>query len=365
MTRFFIKAIILLTVIFIWIQSFSLGIFFLMKEKGIFPDDYRYGDLYRLSYLKKFKGNLEKSIEHKFSGHKKPSSATNLYILGDSFTMEDRVNKDDFDVSQYRQIHWLNFETINLDSTKRNILIIETIERYFKERFSKDVHNIELQQDKITTIVPSPIRKLPFIGKAINYLSTNFPSEFQFLKNEFNFYKNSKFPSSSDIEKRLEITLFNYDFVLPFRELKASINYEFFDRVEKQIILSKNHEHQFIYQEADSTNNYSSFYPVTQFEIDTFIYYVNKTRDYYLKMGFKDIYLSIIPNRVSLLAPELGIYNHLVERIQDSPNLSMQPLDIFHIYQKNPIIYLSKSDTHWSVEGRNEWLKMVNSELEK
>ena len=365
MTRSIIKAVILLTVIFIWIQSFSLDIFFFMKEKGIFPDDYRYGDLYRLSYLKKFKGNLEKSNEHKYSGHKKTNSNTNLYILGDSFTVEDRVNKEDFNVNEYRQIHWLNSETIKLDSTQRNILIIETIERYFKERFSKDVHNIELQQNKTSTLIQSPIRKLPFIGKAINYLVTIFPSEYLFIKNKFNYFKNSKFPSSSDIDKRLETTLFNYDLVLPIRELKASINYDFFDRVEKQIILSLNHEHQFIYQEADSTNNYSSFYPVTQFEIDNFIYFVNKTRDYYLKLGFKEVYLSIIPNRVSLLAPKLGIYNHLVERVQNSPNLNIQILDIYHIYQKNPIKYLSKSDTHWTVEGRNEWLKMVNFELEK
>ena len=82
-------------------------------------------------------------------------------------------------------------------------------------------------------------------------------------------------------------------------------------------------------------------------------------------MGFEDVYLSIIPNRVSLLAPELGIYNHLVERVQDNPNLNMRTLDIFHIYQKNPLQYLSKSDTHWTVKGRNEWLKMINIELEK
>lgn len=350
---------------FIWVQSFSLNIFLLMKEKGLFPDDYRYGDLYRLSYLKKFKGNLEKPVERKFKNHKEVNSNTNLYILGDSFTIEERINKNDFNVNQYKQVHWINNENIRLDKTKKNILLIETIERYFGERFSESVHNIELERNEVKPINPSPIRKMKYIGKIVNFLTTNFASEFQIIKNKISYFRNSQFPTSSNIEKRLEIILFSYDFILPIRELKASLNYEFFGRVEKQVLISKNLKHQFFYQEADSTNKYSSFYPVSQLDIDTYIGYLNETKKYYQQLGFSEVYLSIIPNRVSLLAPESGTYNHLIERIQNSPNLKMKNLDIFHIYQKNPEMYFSKSDTHWTPEGRNEWLKMVNSELEK
>jgi hypothetical protein len=365
MIRFIFKKAILFTFFFIWIQSFSLEMFFLMKKKGVFPDDYRYGDLYGLSFLKKFKGNLAIQNRHKYLENQKTKSKVNLYILGDSFTIEERINKSDFNVNQLHQTHWLNSEKIKLDSSKRNVLVIETIERYAKERFTKDVRNIEIIQKNEVILKPSPIRKFPLIGNLFIYFTTNFSKEYQYVKIVFNSVKNYKFPTSTDIEKRLEITLFNYDFILPFREMKATINYTFFDRIEKQIILSKNHEHQFIYQEADSTNIYSSFYPLTHFEIDTMIFYANKTKQYYLDKGFKEVYLSIIPNRVSLLAPELGHYNHLVERVQNKPNLGMPILDIFHIYQQNPRKYFSKSDTHWSEEGRAEWLKMVNLALEK
>jgi hypothetical protein len=66
-----------------------------------------------------------------------------------------------------------------------------------------------------------------------------------------------------------------------------------------------------------------------------------------------------------LLAPELGKYNHLVERIQSNPNLRMSILDIFQVYKENPKKHFSKSDTHWTSEGRSEWLKMINQTLEK
>ena len=50
-----IKYSVLAVAIFLWLQAYSPWIY---KSTGLFPDDYRYGDLYRLSYLSEFKEKL-------------------------------------------------------------------------------------------------------------------------------------------------------------------------------------------------------------------------------------------------------------------------------------------------------------------
>ena len=41
--------------IFLWIQAYSPVVYRTTGPMGFFPDDYRNGDLYRLSYLPEFK----------------------------------------------------------------------------------------------------------------------------------------------------------------------------------------------------------------------------------------------------------------------------------------------------------------------
>ena len=61
MFRKFVKYLVLIIAIYLWIQAYSP---FVYKEIGgklrLFPDDYRYGDLYRLSYLPQFKEKATK-----------------------------------------------------------------------------------------------------------------------------------------------------------------------------------------------------------------------------------------------------------------------------------------------------------------
>ncbi|MDR6564037.1 MULTISPECIES: hypothetical protein [unclassified Arcicella] len=338
MLKGILKYSVLILAIFLWLQAYFPAIYMSTK---LFPDDYRFGDLYRLSYLPEFKQKAENCHENS-----KPlnsdTSYVHLYIIGDSFSEEARVNKTDFNAGKYTYIHWAKDAYIQLDSTKRNILILESVERSAKEHLSKDVDNFRCE--KPVGKVEEP--HLSFRQKVIRGWDKVSPVIF---------------PPGT--EERLEHTLFNYDIFLWFRELKAKMTLVFFDRIEPKVILSQDKQHLFYMEEADSTHGRSAFFPVTDAQIDTFVTHANNSKEKYLKAGFDEVYLSIIPNKVSVQSPDLGKYNHLIERIQSNPALSVPVIDTYGIFRKSPEKYYLKSDTHWNCTGRNVWLGIINKQI--
>lgn len=329
-----LKYSVLLIAIYLWIQAYSPFVYREIGGKlGLFPDDYRYGDLYRLSLLPQFKEQAFE-CEHKKQDLQKP---INLYLIGDSFTEDPKIKLEDFPIEKYQYVHWAKYTDYQLDTSKRNVLILETVERTVKEHF--------------TTI-------------ANNFTTNNEESKLSFRKNiEQKTVEIEKTIVPDGIEERLMHTLFNYDFFLWFRELKASLNLNVFGRTEDEVVLSKDKQQIFYADEADSTNSKSAFYPVKDSEIDLFIQNINQTRIKYLQAGFDEVYLSIIPNKVSILSPDLGKYNHLIERIQGDKRLETPIIDMYSIFTKSPEKYYLKSDTHWNCEGREVWLEKVNSIL--
>ena len=330
-----LKCSVLIFAIYLWLQAYSP---FIYKEIGgklrLFPDDYRYGDLYRLSLLPQFKEKAYE-CEHKNISSKQPIS---LYLIGDSFTEEPKMKLNDFPVEKYQYVHWAKSAEYQLDTTKKNILILETVERTFKEHFSDVANNFTNEKEVI--------EKIPFRQKLINQVE-----------------KIEKTIIPDGIEERLMHTIFNYDFFLWFRELKSSINLQFFNRTEDEVILSKNKNAIFFTDEADVNNLKSAFYPFSNTEVDTYVQQINLTRQKYLKAGFDEVYLSIIPNKVSILSPDLGAYNHLVEKIQTDKRLETPIIDTYSIFIKSPQKYYIKSDTHWTCDGREVWLEKVSSIL--
>jgi hypothetical protein len=320
--------------IYLWIQAYSP---FVYREVGgklrLFPDDYRYGDLYRLSLLAQFKERTFE-CEHKKQDLKKP---VHLYLIGDSFTEDPKIKLEDFPIEKYHYIHWAKSADYQLDTTKTNILILETVERTVREHFCSVANNFTNQKEE---------------------------SKLSFKKNiEKKTKEIEKTIIPDGIEERLAHTIFNYDFFLWFRELKASINLNIFGRIEDEVVLSKDKQQIFYADEADSTNSKSAFYPILDSEIDLFVKNINETKSKYLEAGFDEVYLSIIPNKVSVLSPDLGNYNHLIERIQEDKELQIPFIDTYSIFKKSPQKYYLKSDTHWTCDGREVWLQKVNSIL--
>ena len=328
-----LKYTVLFFATYLWLQAYSPLIY---KWSRLFPDDYRNGDLYHLSYLPQFKEKLPVCNPSKIDSI---AQNVNLYVIGDSFTEEQRVNKNDIIASKYQNVHWNNQVELQLDTTKKNILILETVERTFKNHFSEQVNNF-------------------FTGsKEKIEISKSWKEE---LKDKFNEVIKFIFPEKDSIEQRFEASLFSYDFFLKFRELKATLNHSIFERIEEKVILSKDKKHIFFSEEALSTDSHSAFYSFSDIEKDSLILNINSTRRKYLKAGFDEVYLSIIPNKVSVLSPNLGAYNQLIEKVQTDSKLEVHFLDTYSDFKKNPSRYYLKSDSHWTCEGRDIWLNKVN-----
>jgi hypothetical protein len=334
----FIKITIILLAIFLWIQAYSPLVY---KSTGLFPDDYRYGDLYRLSYLPQFKEKASKCSPAPIAKKFDEMTSCHLYMIGDSFTEEERVSAKDFPVEKYSYIHWAKQTDVQLDTSKRNVLILETVERTFKEHLAQEANNFSFENKNDVGIVQQSTWERQLISKIESVISFCFPDK-------------------DGIEQRFEYTLFNYDFFLNFRETKAVLNQKLFGRVEKKVVLSKNGESIFYSEEANPKDTHSAFYPISQLEIDLFVKNINLTREKYLKAGFDEVYLSIIPNKVSVISPDLGKYNHLIERIEADERVQTPIIKTYEDFKKSPQKYYLKSDTHWNCDGRNLWLEKVD-----
>lgn len=90
---------------------------------------------------------------------------------------------------------------------------------------------------------------------------------------------------------------------------------------------------------------------------------LNAISDRYKRAGFREVYLNIIPNKVTMLEPQRGTYNHLIERIQNHPALRVPVIDTYGTYRRLPRPPYLKSDTHWDCSGRAIWLKQVREKL--
>ncbi len=77
-------------------------------------------------------------------------------------------------------------------------------------------------------------------------------------------------------------------------------------------------------------------------------------------MGFSEVYCSIIPNKTSIVASDLGNYNHLVERVESFPNAKIQFLSVWKEFNQNASKIYLKGDTHWTCFGENLWVEKVN-----
>lgn len=334
--KIFLKYLLLFTGASLWVVGCVPTFRKTAFEWGFTKDSYRYGDLYRLSNLPQFK-ELQTPCTTAPT-LKATSINTALYIIGDSFTEKQRIGKNDFNVDSYTRIHWNEFETVQLNPAKRNILILETVERHFREHFAKDVKNFTIGTQKV----------VPNAFSFKNWLTENYKAFEGMLK---------------ESEEALTSFLFSGDLFLQLKEWKAQINFQWFGQHSDQISFSPDGKQILFVWDTDSTRITSSFKNLPAKELESLIKQVNRTRDYYKSKGFDEVFLSIIPNKTSILAPEMGVYNQLVERVQTAPLLLAPYIDVWTPYNQQSNAIYSLSDTHWSCRGRSIWLEKVNGAL--
>jgi hypothetical protein len=84
-------------------------------------------------------------------------------------------------------------------------------------------------------------------------------------------------------------------------------------------------------------------------------------------MGFKQVYVSFIPNPVSIVYPTYNnyTYNELISRIQSSRSLRIPFIDVYTDLKNSTVPVYSCNDTHWNWDGCNLWLDHFNDSLSR
>jgi hypothetical protein len=328
------RAIVLLVMGFIWIAGCSSTLLNELYRTELVPDDYRYGDLYRLSNLAEFKDPKIKCPPYP-AGPRQGSKKIALYIIGDSFTEEQRMGPEDFAVDKYQFTHWATQLHLDLDTSYTNIIILESVERKVREHFISPINNII--PDTATYI------SQPEDNRLVSQLDRLF--------------------SSAPTEDRLSTILFQFDPMLKLKEWKSWINLHFFDRTDPKVTVSEDGENLIYYETSDSTLITSSFNTVSPAEVDSLVAIINYDKKYLESLGFDQVWFSMIPNKASILMPDYGTYNHLIERISAHPGLTVDEISVFEDFKrlgKSPYL---KGDSHWSCAGQYLWLEKVNGKI--
>lgn len=323
-----VRYITLIFFAFLWFLGCSPDTAHWLGQYGLIKDDYRYGDLYRFSNLREFRVPVDKCEPPK----QLIKQAVNLYLFGDSFTEEGRIEENHFVAKNFTRRFVAEAGYVAVKSNEKNVLIIETVERHFRERFDSVYTFVKVNQVK-------PITETTIWDDILHW----------------------ELPYKTELHESI---LFGSDFFFTFKEWKAAINQHVFHRTDDNVQLSKDGQH-LVYGLAAKPGPNSSFAKVSNSEIGSLVDNINETYIRYKKAGFSEVYLNIIPNKTSILATDLGEYNQLIERVQKHPDLKMPFIDTFNVLKAGGEKLFDKGDTHWNCAGKQLWINDVNKRLEQ
>ncbi|MDR6804103.1 hypothetical protein J2Y45_001372 [Dyadobacter sp. BE34] len=331
-----LRYIVLAACCLIWVVGLSPTILPWLWKEQIVEDGYQYGDLYKLSTLSEFRDPRHQCTDYVPPARPKSAKKVHLYIIGDSFTEKGRVGLSDFPVDEYTWVKWSDFLHIKLDTTQHNILLMESVERHFRQKFASSA---------ITVLVPD----------SATFIQNGASSKFMHQLDE-------AFKGSHTAD-RLDGFLFQNDFALRIKEWKSDFNHRFFDRTASGVTLVNNDRDVVYYMDTDTPEVTSSFTPMRETELDSIITNVNASRDFADSLGFDHVILSIIPNKVSVLSPDYGVYNNLIERVYNHAKLDIPYIDVLGDFRRMGRSSYMKGDSHWTCEGQTIWLNKINALL--
>lgn len=291
----------------------------LSKFEAYVPNPYRFGDLYMLSNMPGYRiknSNLVKPIiKHK-------NQLTTLTIIGDSYTQH--FDSSFFTSGSYNYIHWNAIpDTISIDKHKKNILIIESAERYIRWR-----------------LIKNPLLTIGLKSKTHN--------------TESNTVKLLA-------EQNLQYMLTNFDWELPFKELKTTIHLNLFDRFSKTVAKPDGSGRLFLSETVDMDNTASSFINIPDTEVKDIVSNLNSLNRQLTQLGFDEVYISIIPNAATIYKHSDFPYNKLIERIQNDSTAHFKFIELLKPFKEQPYSVFLCNDSHWNELGKMIWLKRVNT----
>lgn len=351
-------------IIFLSIYCISLNEYLMRKIYDwrfisiYFKPDKSFGGLYDLSNLPDYRLEIPVySVKTAFC--KKNIRNINLYVTGESFTgesfiglgetirMKKPLNKYNFCGVNIYKSAWRGKEIyrINIDPTKKNILIIEIVEWSMRDDFS----------DKSTTNYWNDINNIFMIDYGNNQKLKKKNMKDKIVKMIFN---------QRLINQNLEFNLFSNPIFRIIKEWKATINMDILKR-EGNVVISRDKKYLLYRSMIDPKLNVSPFKSISDHEINNIVKNINQIYQTYKKYGFDEIYLSIIPSPVTIIDPTMMKYNELIPRIQMNKNLKVPIIDTYNAMKKvNYQLYLN-SDPHWNQRGLQLWIDIVNNEINK
>ena len=306
----------------------------------------RDGDLVNLSYLdfvKKFQPPPRPAgfIRPTYNG---PSN-TVLYMYGDSHTW----HLDDTDFAGLCGFHYLqriHGGYYHLDTTKRNVLIVEISEHYLRSYF-EDTRMIREFYDS------SGKNESTACNSGKNTANKKYSTPIPDVQLSCLFNKN--------INQNLQCNLFNYLFVMPMFEYKAALNYYLFNRASGDVVISDDRNYLFL-KETVSHDDVGSSYEILPADVvPTVVNNLNLISDHYKREGFREVYFSFIPNTATILQP--NGYNSLIPSIEHDPNLRAQIIDAYNVFKNATELCFLPGDTHWNHKGKQLWIDEVNKVL--
>jgi len=305
---------------------------------GLIPDQYRFGDLYNVSNLKKFKETDIRQNTQLTEADKPAERFDNvdLYTIGVSFTPMDTsfyAGKNNYHI-------WLgvNMDTARLNPEQKSILVIEIIERTIQERLKGEYKKLYIKMG------------FQFEKKSKTIKTVEKTDQTSFWWDQF----------GHQINQRLEFLLFNFEPFLKIKELKANIMLSWFDRTHTGSLVSANREYIFYEVEANPKSVLSPFAAVSPESIDTVVTNMNAIRDYYKNAGFEEVYFCLLPNKVTVCEPDRSVYNNQITRIEQHSDLKAPVLSVQHELRRHPE-WFHKGDGHWNAHGKRLWLQTVNN----
>lgn len=305
------------------------------------------GDLVYMSYLdqvKKFCSPRNYVFKKAAYQGKK---GIDLYASGDSYIF--LVPDSSFAAVDKYKFSWRaqNSLPYMLDSAKRNVLLIETTERYIRSIFNDTslMHNVHREEPPKTALnFLSPVKR------QVHYAA--FPFIPQSLDALFN----------PNINQNIEFNLFNYNFINPVREAKGAFTYYMFSRASGSVVISDNGQQLFLKETVLKRHSESAYAPIDTAEISKIVFNLNALYRHYKAEGFYEVYLSMIPNPVSILQPG-NRYNHLLPLIENDPRLEMKTISVYKDFTTAKQRIFRPGDTHWNNNGMQIWLRKVNERL--
>jgi hypothetical protein len=166
---------------------------------------------------------------------------------------------------------------------------------------------------------------------------------------------------NKDLSRNLELLLFDDKLFTPIKELKALLNYNLFGRVTKEVAVSTDKKRLLLNITVDTSDIHSAFRYKSIQQIDTITANLKVAKNYYEAIGFKKVFLSIIPNPVSIYDENRMPYNHLLERVEHETNMPI--ISIYKTYKLDRHNLYFLSDAHWNPLGFDIWVAQVNKTL--